>query len=233
MSRVPEPSLDRQMEMIAALVEPGRRALYEFVVSRAPDEVSRDEAAAALDMPRPLAAFHLDRLVQSGLLEPAYRRLSGRTGPGAGRPSKLYRLTSERVAVSLPPQRYDLLAMITVESLAMHPGDVSLEDVCATAEAIGRALGRRARAGGAGGPALEAVSRALDEQGFAPAIEADGTLRMRNCPFSALTERFRSTICSINLALHRGLLEGLGTPGLGAELAPVPHRCCVAIRATG
>jgi predicted ArsR family transcriptional regulator len=235
MNRLPDQDLDRQLEMLSALVEPSRRALYEFVVSRAPEEVTRDEAARAVGMPRALAAFHLDRLVDAGMLEPAYRRLSGRAGPGAGRPSKLYRPGTVPVSLSLPPQRYDLIAMITVEALSLHPGEVSLEQVCATAGAIGRALGLRARAMGDGedGPALEALSRTLDGQGFAPAVDAEGALRLRNCPFSALTDRFRSTICAINLALHRGVLEGLGTPDLVAELAPGPDRCCVAIRVAG
>jgi predicted ArsR family transcriptional regulator len=231
MDPVLEPDLERQMEMLAALVEPGRRALYEFVLSRAPEEVSRDEAAQALGIPRSLAAFHLDRLVQSRLLEPVYRRLSGRTGPGAGRPSKLYRRGPGEVLLSLPPRRYDLLALITVESLALHPGSVSLEGVCATAHDIGRALGRRA--GQDEEDSLDAVSRALAEQGFEPSLDGDGTLQLRNCPFAGLTERFRTTVCAINLALHRGVLEGLGARGLRAELAPGPDRCCVAIHAAG
>lgn len=232
MGRVPDqPDLERQIEMLAALVEPGRRALYEFVLSRAPEEVSRDEAAQALGIPRSLAAFHLDRLVQSRLLEPVYRRLSGRTGPGAGRPSKLYRRSTEEVLLSLPPRRYDLLALITVESLALHPGSVSLEGVCATAHDVGRALGRRVV--GEVGDSLDAVSRALAEHGFEPLVGGDGTLRLRNCPFAGLTERFRTTVCAINLALHRGLLEGLGARDLRAELAPGPDRCCVAIHVAG
>jgi predicted ArsR family transcriptional regulator len=226
---VPGPDLERQMEMLAALVEPGRRALYEFVLSRAPEEVSRDEAAQALGIPRALAAFHLDRLVQSRLLEPVYRRLSGRTGPGAGRPSKLYRRSGEEVLLSLPPRRYDLLALITVEALALHPGSVSLEGVCATARDVGRALGRSA---GEEGDSLDAVSRALAEQGFEPLLGGGDTLLLRNCPFAGLAERFRTTVCAINLALHEGVLEGLGARGLRAELAPAPDRCCVAIHAS-
>ena len=53
--------------------------------------VDGNEAAASVGISRALAAFHLDRLVKDGLLIPEYRRLSGRTGPGAGRPAKLYR----------------------------------------------------------------------------------------------------------------------------------------------
>src|SRR3954465_4235620 len=79
-----------QVAAVAALAEPTRRRLYEYVVRR-PHPVSRDDVAGALGLPRPTAAFHLDRLVADGLLDVHYERRTGRTGPGAGRPAKLYR----------------------------------------------------------------------------------------------------------------------------------------------
>src|SRR6476619_5878053 len=104
---------------VAALAEPTRRRLYEHVVRQA-QAVSRDEAAAATDVPRATAAFHLDRLVDDGLLEVQFERRSGRTGPGAGRPAKLYRRAECTVSVSLPERRYDLagelLAAAVVEA---------------------------------------------------------------------------------------------------------------------
>lgn len=225
-----ESDFDGQVDKLAALAEPGvRRALYRFVISRAPDDVSRDEAARALGIPRALAAFHLDRLVRSGLLEAVYRRLSGRAGPGAGRPAKLYRRAPGQVAVALPPRRYDLVAMITVQALAEHPSGATLEQVCSVAHRVGQDLGLRARGQEDAEAPMEMVRRALGEHGFEPTVDREGTLRLRNCPFAALTPAFRDTICAINLALHRGMLEGLDTPSLGASLAPDPHRCCVAI----
>src|SRR5829696_1475395 len=90
---------------VAALAEPTRRRLYDHVVRQA-DPVSRDEAAAATDVPRATAAFHLDRLVADGLLDVVFERRTGRTGPGAGRPAKLYRRAERSVAVSLPERSY-------------------------------------------------------------------------------------------------------------------------------
>src|ERR671917_581159 len=98
---------EAQVSAVAALDEPTRRRLYDHVAS-AQGAVSRDEAAAALDLPRTTAAFHLDRLVAEGLLDVIYQRLTGRTGPGAGRPAKLYRRSGQHVALSLPPRRHDL-----------------------------------------------------------------------------------------------------------------------------
>src|SRR3712207_9230358 len=84
---------------IGALADDTRRALYDYVTSR-PDPVSRDEAAAALGLPRHTVSFHLDRLLTEGLLTVDYQRLGGRTGPGAGRPSKLYRRAEREFSVS-------------------------------------------------------------------------------------------------------------------------------------
>src|SRR6476660_3406874 len=97
------------LHAIASLDEPARRALYEWVASSG-RAVGRDEAAAAAGVSRALAAFHLDRLVKDGLLIPEYRRLSGRTGPGAGRPAKLYRRAPREVSVTLPARRSETAA---------------------------------------------------------------------------------------------------------------------------
>src|SRR3954449_4357048 len=93
-----------QVEAVAALAEPTRRRLYDHVVRQAAP-VSRDEAAAAGGVPRPTVAFHLDRLVDDGLLDVVFERRTGRTGPGAGRPSKLYRRGAGGGPGSPPPRR--------------------------------------------------------------------------------------------------------------------------------
>ena len=101
---------------IAALGEPVRRALYFYVVDRG-GAVSRDQAARGTGVSRALAAFHLDKLVAAGLLATEFRRLTGRSGPGAGRPAKLYRRSEEQLAVSLPPRSYALAAELFAEAL--------------------------------------------------------------------------------------------------------------------
>ncbi len=87
---------------VAALADPLRRALYRYVAEQ-PGAVSRDQAAEGVEVPRHTAKFHLDRLVDAGLLVAEFRRLTGRTGPGAGRPAKLYRRDPQR-GVGQPPQ---------------------------------------------------------------------------------------------------------------------------------
>src|SRR3954471_8340988 len=110
-----------QVAAVAALAEPTRRRLYEYVVRR-PHPVSRDDVAGALGVPRATTAFHLDRLVADGLLDVHYERRSGRTGPGAGRPSKLYRRADTPVSVSLPERRYDLAGELLAAAMVEADG---------------------------------------------------------------------------------------------------------------
>src|SRR4051794_12135317 len=105
------------IDEIAVLVDPVRRRVYSHV-SEQTEPVGRDATAAALGIGRPLAAFHLDRLVEAGLLDVTYRRLSGRTGPGAGRPSKLYARSRRDVSVSVPARRYELAARLFADALS-------------------------------------------------------------------------------------------------------------------
>src|SRR5215212_4677699 len=123
-----------QVAAVAALAEPTRRLLYEHVV-RQPAAVSRDEAAEATEVARATVAFHLDRLVEEGLLDVVYERRSGRTGPGAGRPAKLYRRSGSDVTVSLPERHYDLAGQLLA---------ATLEETARSAEPPQAILDRRA-----------------------------------------------------------------------------------------
>src|SRR2546423_55622 len=110
------PDVASQISAIAALNEPIRRALYAYVLEQ-PGPVGRDEAAEAVGITRELAAFHLDKLLEEGLLDVEYRRLSGRSGPGAGRPAKLYHPSRRQVQVILPGRHYELAARLMAEAL--------------------------------------------------------------------------------------------------------------------
>ncbi|HZH42011.1 MAG TPA: hypothetical protein VFD85_13425 [Gemmatimonadales bacterium] len=217
---------------VAALGEPVRLALYQYVIEHG--EAGRDEAARATRISRALAAFHLDRLVAEGLLTASYRRRSGRTGPGAGRPAKVYARAPGEISLSLPERRYELAARLLARAVAKAPGSAAARAVEAAASAYGRALGHeaRARAGSRPGAArlVTAALGLLAEQGFEPVRDADGTIRLRNCPFHALAMECRDLVCGMNLSLLRGVMRGLAGSGLKAVLDPQPDRCCVVLR---
>ena len=216
-----------QVSAVAALAEPTRRRLYEHVVGQR-EPVSRDEAAAATDVPRATVAFHLDRLVDEGLLDVVFERRTGRSGPGAGRPSKLYRRAECDVAVSLPERRYDLVGGLLAGAMeeAQSSGDSPRAVLARQAFDRGRALGRAARDADAGAHGRDVVLRALEEQGFEPRAD-DGAVTLANCPFHALATEHTDLVCGMNLQLLGGLLDGAGATDLTARLQPSPGRCCV------
>lgn len=210
---------DQDLAAIGLLREPIRRALYDYVAAR-DGEVSRNEAAEAVGVQRGLAAFHLDKLVDGGLLDATFRRLGERRGPGAGRPAKLYRRTAREVAASLPPRAYQTAAHLLAEAVEQAGADPELYD---SARRQGEAHGLRAA-----GTGPEAVERLLSARGYEP--YPDGrALRLRNCPFATLAHDFPVLACGMNLALVQGMLAGLGAHGVSASMEPAPGRCCVAI----
>jgi predicted ArsR family transcriptional regulator len=211
------------------LSEPTRRALYEHVAGQA-DPVDRDAAARAIGIGRPLAAFHLDRLVGAGLLEVEYHRRSGRSGPGAGRPAKFYRRAAgPGVEISIPPRRYAELAGVFADALERaRDDDVDMARVEA-GRAFGRTIATRARelAAGEDRPvSRDTLVRALADQGFQPESD-EGGIRLRNCPFDALVADHRETTCTTNLAVLEVVPPSYRRAGLAARPDAVPGYCCV------
>ena len=222
-----------QISAIAALNEPIRRALYAYVVER-PAPVGRDEAAEAVGITRELAAFHLDKLLEEGLLDVEYRRLSGRSGPGAGRPAKLYHPSRRQVQVILPDRRYELVAQLMAEALEDKDSERA-EALDSAARRFGESLGTEARRQLGRRVSLsrllETACTVLRAHGFEP-IRTEAEIRLRNCPFAAVAQEHISLVCGMNLALAQGLLQGLGVEGVDVRLDPMPGACCVAF-ATG
>lgn len=236
-----------QVSGVSALAEPARRALYLYVAAQ-PDAVSREEAAAGVAMPLHSVKFHLDRLVEEGLLDTEFRRLSGRTGPGAGRPAKLYRRSARQLAVSLPERRYELAGEVLAAAI-----DTSVRESVPIADAVrqvARAEGRRIAAGAADTPSLahaevsgqvrdepaagavrqlESTADVLADHGYEPRIE-EAELCLANCPFDRLAAQHKNLVCGMNLALIGGVIEQLDMRDVTAELDPQPGFCCVRVR---
>jgi predicted ArsR family transcriptional regulator len=245
----------RDLASLSTLDDPVRRRLYE-VVTRQPGPVSRDEAATTAGIGRALAVYHLDKLVESGLLAATYQRPAGRSGPGAGRPAKLYARADREFAVTVPPRSYELAARLLVQAVEADDSGRSRAALGQAARRLGAELGRGYRAE-AGGDARSApddgmrsapddgmrsasdggmrsvaaceVESVLARQGYEPCRGGDGIIRLRNCPFHQLAERHREVVCGMNLTLVGGLVEGLGADGWRPVLDPRPGYCCVTL----
>jgi predicted ArsR family transcriptional regulator len=219
-------NLAARLSSLAALAEPARRDLYLYVVSQA-EPVSRDQAAAGTGFARHAVKFHLDRLVDEGLLEVEFRRLSGRQGPGAGRPSKLYRRAAREVSVSLPERHYDLAGRILADAVHLADEGTSIQTAVARAAAnAGRAAGVHAIATLAAPVSTAAV---LASYGYEPRVLGDQMVLM-NCPFHALAVDHTELVCGMNLEFVRGMADQLGQRDADVRLEPAAGRCCVALR---
>jgi predicted ArsR family transcriptional regulator len=226
------PDFEDDIAAVAALDDPVRRSLYEHV-ARQPQAVSREEAARAVGISRLLAAFHLDKLVKAGLLAASYRRVSGRQGPGAGRPSKFYGRSQREVEVSVPQRRYELVAQLFAQSLEDPRAVPAREALYEAARRFGANLGQQARQRAGRRASQSRLLSLADEQLEASGYEPyrDGpVIRLRNCPFHQVAQGHRSLMCGANLSLMQGLLNGLEVRGVQAGLEPDDGRCCVALR---
>lgn len=222
-------NLGSQAAGIGALADDTRRSLYEYVVAQA-EPVGREQAAAALGIAQHNVNFHLDRLVAEGLLDVEYRRLSGKSGPGAGRPSKLYRRAAQEFVISLPPRRYDLVGDILAAAVSRAETGGSLQGALEeAAREKGRTVGQAANGVDAGEP-LAAMAQVLASQGYEPHLDGDVVV-LSNCPFDALAREHTTLVCGLNRDFVQGVAEGLGCGQVAACLEPEPDRCCVKARA--
>ncbi|MDH2443367.1 helix-turn-helix domain-containing protein [Amnibacterium sp. CER49] len=210
----------RPADAAAAAADPLRRALLRLI-TRSTGPVTRDGAAEALGIPRATAAFHLDRLVEAGLLATSHARVNGRRGPGAGRPAKLYERAFTEVGLTIPERRYDLAGDLLTEAIeTAGAGTVPLEAVVAD---VARRRGSRI------GAEAGSLREALEATGFEPRDDEDAVVLV-NCPFHRLATRHTRTICGMNVALVTGMADGAGEDPAQVCFAPGEDRCCVELR---
>jgi predicted ArsR family transcriptional regulator len=220
--------MDEPVDVIALLGEPVRRRLYDYVVAQL-EPVGRDEAAKAVGIKRSLAAFHLDRLAEDGLLDVEYRRLTGRKGPGAGRPAKLYKRSGRQIEVSLPHREYELAARLFARALNRDGAPDTVRDV---ARGYGREIAEQVKERAGRHRGVKNLTRTAEETlldyGFEPFRDESGSIRLRNCPFHPLSREFTPLVCGMNLDIMQSMVDELGLERFEARLEPQPGMCCVA-----
>ena len=225
---------DAQLERIAALGEPIRRELYRLVAASAAP-VTREQAAQALGVPVHTAKFHLDKLEAEGLLDVDYRRPPGRSGPGAGRPAKVYRRADTELNVSVPARHYDVLGGVLAAAItsAQQQG----VDLTGAVTEVASAAGHRAAAdhprGDTPAEQLATTEHVLGQCGYLPRQDGDEIV-LTNCPFHALAREHTALVCGLNLAFIEGVIDevadGVGPgPGICARLQPTEGLCCVRV----
>ncbi|MFH7341158.1 helix-turn-helix transcriptional regulator [Streptomyces sp. KHY 26] len=227
---VPADTVGSAIDSVSVLSEDSRRRMFAFI-RRAGHAVTRDEAAANVGISRKLAAFHLDKLVDAGLLRARYETPGGIRK--VGRRPKVYEPTDAQITVSIPDRRHELLADLLLEAVLTEGADENaVQSAMRTAGRRGRQLGEAAREEtrpGRLGPerGLTACEALLEMYGYEPVREAPTRLRLRNCPFHPLAVKAPDLVCGMNQAFLGGYLTGLEVNGIQAVLAPEPGECCV------
>lgn len=222
--------LAQQISKVGALTDPIRRALYHFVAHQ-PGSVSRDQAAEGIDVPRHTAKFHLDKLVDEGLLITEFRRLTGRSGPGAGRPAKLYRRVRSEISVSLPRRRYDFASQVLADAVERALVGTPIQQALTGAVRDGARVVTEGWPR-AGGTELERIEALLSRLGYEPRVDADA-IKVRNCPYQQISAEHPALVCPMNREFVEAAAHELGCTGLAVESVGPGTGCCVRVIATG
>jgi predicted ArsR family transcriptional regulator len=212
-------AMSEDLEVLGLLAEPQRARIHAFLGSGSGPRTLQ-EVCQALGMGRTLAAFHLDKLEQAGLVAAAAEP----EGTGRrGRPARRYELTRRELSASMPPRRYELLAEILLQAAGEHlPPEPFIE-------AAERVAVRRGRRLAADLPATGDLWHLLSRLGYEPAADGERVL-LTNCPFERMRAVNTGVVCSVNAALARGYLDGLAaTERFTARLRPCPDSCCVVL----
>jgi predicted ArsR family transcriptional regulator len=222
------------LSAVAALQEGPRRQIYTFVRQQR-HPVTREEVAGGVGMSRRLAAFHLDKLVERGVLQADYRRPPGRGGPGAGRPAKRYRPAEREITVSFPERHYELVGQVLAAAIEGQSEDEGARDAAfrvarSQGFEIGRELASKGDSGPEAGDALTVAEWGLGRCGYEPFRRSPREVALGNCPFRALAQESPDLVCAVNRSFLDGLLRGLGADSVQVVPEGQPAECCATLR---
>lgn len=215
------------MDALQAVGAPELREALVFV-RRSEGPVSADDLAATQGVHRNVARRRLDRLTEAGLLLSRSERLTGRSGPGAGRPAKVYVPAPETRAIEFPARHHDDLVGALLDVLPDRSRSARLRDAGARfgarlLDATGvTPLADRRRG-------LERLCRALGALGFTTRVESidaeKAVLVSPACPLRPLVVA-RPEVAELDRAMWCGLVAG-AVAGIRAEDVTCETRDCL------
>jgi predicted ArsR family transcriptional regulator len=179
-----------------------RRTL--LCVREQPRPVTADDVAVQERVHRNVARARLERLVAAGLLVTSFQRRSGRAGPGAGRPAKLYATAPELEAIEFPRRRLgDLVALL----IAGQPRRKLRE----AGRAFGRLLAAESGVGASRTSGVERLRETVGRLGFQVSVVETGPERVvlstPTCPLRPLVAAHPEAT-EVDAAMWAGLVEG-------------------------
>ena len=223
--------MEREHLASAVLADDTRFGIYRHIAERPGTQVSVVDVAEQFGLHPNVARMHLGKLEQAGFLAASQRR-----SPAGGRPAKLYRLADGVHVFAIPPRRYELLAELALDVVAVTAKQEAVESVCREA---GQAEGRRYLSEQGVQPArpielAEAVRAVAEGLGLLPRVWVDDAglhVDVRNCVFRETGRRHPDLACGMHRAYLEGVVQALGgTPngpfGADGESIRCGGDCC-------
>ena len=214
------------VDRLDTLGDPNLRRTLMFARKRALP-LTADELARGLGIPRSAARWRLEKLAAAGLLQSAFERRNGQSGPGAGRPAKTYSPVAETSAIEFPPRRYETLVGLLAGFVPRRRREQQLAEVGAR-YAAELAAAMRLRPAATLATALERVCRGLGRLGFHASVDAvstdHATLVSATCPLRPLLFE-HPELKGIDQGMWRGLIAHATAKSDLTAIACSTHDC--------
>jgi predicted ArsR family transcriptional regulator len=214
------------MDALEAVGIPELREALLFVRGRR-EPVSADDLAGVQHVHRNVARRRLDRLAAAGLLVTRSERRSGRTGPGAGRPARIYAASPETTGIEFPARHYEELVGLLVDALPQRSRskrlhDVGLDLAAGLLRGAPIAPARDLRIG------VERVCDAVGRLGFQASVEAvdeeTAVIATPTCPLRPLVVK-RPETADVDRGMWCGLIAGGLQDVRGADVSCETRDC--------
>lgn len=206
------------MDALQAIGDRGLRDTLVFVRGE-PQAVTIDEVAAAHGIHRNVARRRLEQLATARLLVTGFERRTGRSGPGAGRPAKVYSPAPEMSGIEFPARRYpELVGLLLDDVPTRRREDVGVRfgTMLAAAAEVEPSTDRRV--------GLERLCEALGALGFQAHLESldddAAEIVTPTCPLRPLVVTDASAADldrGVWRALVAGALEGVDPDDVGCK----------------
>lgn len=206
--------MEQTLKITNVLSDPTRYYIYQYISNRHQD-VTVQEIADNFNIHPNVARLHLTKLEDVNMLVSETKK----TGKG-GRPSRLYRLSSDVIQLHFPYRDYQLLSNIAMQTM-MSLGEAGQKALYETGEKFGQELIDQELSRSMQSvetltfdQKLNIIKHASTLAGLSPEFQAneDKTkvfFQVFNCPFREVAEDHMENVCNMHAQFLKGMFKAL------------------------